>query len=68
MAATRVETRFVTPDVAVVRWAWQVTSVLTRDGQPATDLQGILTHIVRRQGDRFLLLSTQNTRTVPEPF
>jgi len=68
IAATRVETRFVAPDVAVVQWAWQVTSVLTRDGQPAPDLQGILTHIVRRQGDRFLLLSTQNTRIVPEPF
>jgi uncharacterized protein (TIGR02246 family) len=68
MAATRVETRFVAPDVAIVRWAWQVTSVLTRDGLPAPDLQGILTHIVRRQADRFLLLSTQNTRTVPEPF
>lgn len=68
LAATRVETRFVAPDVAIVQWAWQVTSVLTRDGQPAPDLHGILTHVVRRHGDRFLLLITQNTRTVPEPF
>ena len=68
ISAARVETHFVAPDVAIVQWAWQVTSVLTRDGQPAPDLQGILTHVVRRQGERFLLLSTQNTRTVPEPF
>ncbi|HWO20590.1 MAG TPA: SgcJ/EcaC family oxidoreductase [Kofleriaceae bacterium] len=68
ITATQVQTRFVAPNVAIVRWAWQVTSVLTRDGQPAPDLQGILTHVVHRQGDRFMLLSTQNTRTVPEPF
>lgn len=61
IASVHVQPRFVSPDIAVVRWVWTLTGVLTPEGQPAPDMQGTLMHVVRREGDGFRIVATQNT-------
>ncbi|AUX23200.1 uncharacterized protein SOCEGT47_037230 [Sorangium cellulosum] len=68
LSSVRVETRFVTPDVAVVRWAWELTGVVNPEGQPVPDMQGILVHVARREGDRLRIVTTQNTQATPDAF
>ncbi|KYG08514.1 DUF4440 domain-containing protein, partial [Sorangium cellulosum] len=68
LESVRVETRFVAPDVAVVRWAWVLTGVLTPDGKPAPDMQGILVHVARLAGDRLQFVTTQNTQATADAF
>ncbi|WP_441286750.1 SgcJ/EcaC family oxidoreductase [Sorangium sp. KYC3313] len=68
LASVRVETRFVAPDIAVVRWAWELTGVVTPDGQPVPDMQGILVHVARRAGDRLQIVTTQNTQATADAF
>ncbi|AUX38283.1 MULTISPECIES: SgcJ/EcaC family oxidoreductase [Sorangium] len=68
LESVRVETRFVAPDVAVVRWAWVLTGVLTPDGQPVPDMQGILVHVARLEGDRLQFVTTQNTQATADAF
>ncbi|KYF87930.1 DUF4440 domain-containing protein [Sorangium cellulosum] len=68
LESVRVETRFVAPDVAVVRWAWVLTGVLTPDGKPAPDMQGILVHVARLEGDRLQFVTTQNTQATADAF
>ncbi|AUX38968.1 uncharacterized protein SOCE26_003490 [Sorangium cellulosum] len=68
LESVRVETRFVAPDVAVVRWAWVLTGALTPDGKPAPDMQGILVHVARREGDKLRIVTTQNTQATADAF
>ncbi|MGK4004563.1 SgcJ/EcaC family oxidoreductase [Sorangium sp. So ce1036] len=68
LSSVRVETRFVAPDIAVVRWAWELTGVLSPEGQPVPDMQGILVHVARREGDRLRIVSTQNTQATADAF
>ncbi|WP_437282245.1 SgcJ/EcaC family oxidoreductase [Sorangium sp. So ce375] len=68
LASVHVETRFVAPDIAVVRWAWELTGVVTPDGQPVPDMQGILVHVARRDGDRLKIVTTQNTQATADAF
>ncbi|MGK3992305.1 SgcJ/EcaC family oxidoreductase [Sorangium sp. So ce1024] len=68
LSSVRVETRFVAPDLAVVRWAWELTGVVTPDGKPAPDMQGILVHVARREGDRLRIVTTQNTQATADAF
>ncbi|WP_437577205.1 YybH family protein [Sorangium sp. So ce887] len=68
LESVRVETRFVAPDVAVVRWAWVLTGALRPDGQPAPDMQGILVHVARREGDKLQIVTTQNTQATDDAF
>lgn len=68
LSSVRVETRFVAPDIAVVRWAWELTGVVTPEGKPAPDMQGILVHVARREGDRLRIVTTQNTRATADAF
>ncbi|WP_437593593.1 SgcJ/EcaC family oxidoreductase [Sorangium sp. So ce1000] len=68
LASVRVETRFIAPELAVVRWAWELTGVVTPDGQPVPDMQGILVHVARREGDRLRILTTQNTQATADAF
>ncbi|XYH98511.1 YybH family protein [Sorangium sp. So ce1128] len=68
LTSVRVETRFVTPEIAVVRWAWELTGVLTPDGQPVPDMQGILVHVARREGNRLQIVTTQNTQATADAF
>ncbi|XXT20190.1 SgcJ/EcaC family oxidoreductase [Sorangium sp. So ce429] len=68
LTSVRVETRFVTPEIAVVRWAWVLTGALTPDGQPAPDMQGILVHVARREGSRLQIVTTQNTLASADAF
>lgn len=68
LTSVRVETRFVTPEIAVVRWAWELKGVLTPDGQPVPDMQGILVHVARREGSRLQIVTTQNTSATADAF
>ncbi|MGK3967614.1 SgcJ/EcaC family oxidoreductase [Sorangium sp. So ce118] len=68
LTSVRVETRFVTPEIAVVRWAWELTGVLTPDGQPVPDMQGILVHVARREGSQLQIVTTQNTSATADAF
>ncbi|WP_437730585.1 SgcJ/EcaC family oxidoreductase [Sorangium sp. So ce1335] len=68
LTSVRVETRFVAPDIAVVRWAWELTGAITPEGKPAPDMQGIFVHVARREGDRLRIVATQNTLATPDAF
>ncbi|WP_434041632.1 MULTISPECIES: SgcJ/EcaC family oxidoreductase [Sorangium] len=68
LTSVRVETRFVGPEIAVVRWAWELTGVVTPDGKPVPDMQGILVHVARREGDRLRIVTTQNTQATADAF
>jgi len=68
IAKAHMQVLFVTPDIAVVRWAWTLTGVLSPDGQPVPDMQGSLMHVVRREEQAFRIVATQNTLASSDGF
>jgi uncharacterized protein (TIGR02246 family) len=63
-----VEIRFPGPDIAVAHVRWTMTGARTPKGIPEPQ-QGIQTHLLQKEGGKWLIAAFQNTNAVPEmPF
>ncbi len=61
------KTRFVRPDVAVVRVRWRLEGAKDRDMKPTGTRTGLLLHVLTREDGRWLVQATQNTDIVQTP-
>jgi uncharacterized protein (TIGR02246 family) len=59
--------RFLKPDVAVCRSKWQLTGHTSPSGAPELPRHGILTHVLQKERDRWVIVVSQNTDIVPFP-
>jgi uncharacterized protein (TIGR02246 family) len=55
------------PSVAVSRSEWTLVGHTTPDGQALPERRGYLTHVLQKQGDRWLIAVSQNTDIVALP-
>ena len=68
LTITDVRIRFVKPDVAIADVQWTMTGAKTPPGVPEPK-QGIQIQVLRKQQGKWLILSFQNTSSIPEvPF
>ena len=68
LTITDVQVRFVKPDVAIAHVKWTMTGAKTPPGLPEPK-QGMEIQVLRKQRGKWLILSFQNTASVPEmPF
>jgi ketosteroid isomerase-like protein len=44
---------------------WELTGVIDHEGEPQPALHGILTHVLKRQNERWMIIVSQNTPMVP---
>ena len=65
LRAGRTETRYLGPDVAVVRCRLTLAGQTAPDGNTAGDRQTILTAVLQRGPEGWLAVSAQNTDVVP---
>lgn len=56
---------FIRPDIAVVRWSWEVQGETLADGSPSPPRYGLMTFIVERRGGAWLVTNAQNTNAGP---
>lgn len=59
--------RFLGTNVAIARTTWRLVGHTTRNGQPAPERRGILTHVVARQDGKWQVVVSQNTDIVSQP-
>jgi len=68
LTITDVRIRFVKPDVAIAHVQWTMTGAKTPPGVPEPK-QGIQIQVLKKQQGKWLILSFQNTSSIPEvPF
>ena len=67
LTALETDVRSLRPDVAIVHVRWELTDQIGPDGTPLPTRRGILSHVVARMGDRWLIASSQNTDIVLPP-
>ena len=68
LTITDVRVRFVKPDVAIAHVRWTMTGAKTPPGLPEPK-QGIEIQVLKKQQGKWLILSFQNTLSIPEvPF
>jgi uncharacterized protein (TIGR02246 family) len=65
LTITKVETRFIRPDVAVAHARWTMVGARTPQGIPEPR-DGIQTLVFTKQSGRWLIAAFQNTHSVPE--
>jgi len=53
--------RFVRPDEAVVHWSWTIEGDANPDGSPRPKRFGIMTMVVKKQNEQWLVAVAQNT-------
>ena len=69
LAITEVHTRFIDPSTAIAHVRWTMDGAKVPPGAPAPPREGIQVQVLRKTGGRWLIVSFQNTNTVPEqPF
>jgi uncharacterized protein (TIGR02246 family) len=61
-----VDTRFLTPEIAVVHALWSLVGQKNPDGTLGQPRKGIFTHVLQRQNGRWLITAAQNTDSRPE--
>lgn len=61
-----VETRFLTPEIAVVHVLWSLTGNRNPDGSDGQPRKGIFTEILQKQSGKWLIAAAQNTDSRPE--
>ncbi len=64
LSIERNETRFVGPDAAVVRSLWRMTGQVDPKGAAVPPRAGILINVLRRAGDAWTIVASQNTDIV----
>lgn len=68
LTITKVDVRFLSPDVAVAHVLWTMADAKSPGGVPAPR-EGIQVQVLKKTGGKWLIASFQNTNSVPErPF
>jgi uncharacterized protein (TIGR02246 family) len=60
-----VKVGFIRPDIAVVRWSWEIRGETLADGSPSPTRYGLMTFIVEKRDDAWLVTNAQNTNAGP---
>ena len=69
LVITDVHTRLIDPSTAIAHVRWTLDGAKVPPGAPAPPREGIQLQILRKMGDQWLIVSFQNTNSVPEqPF
>lgn len=58
------ETRFPAPEIGIVRCRWTLEGHVTPEGAPLPPRVGLLVNVLRRAGDKWLIIDSQNTDIV----
>jgi uncharacterized protein (TIGR02246 family) len=66
LTITDVDVRFLDPKLAVAHVRWTMEGAKPPPGAPEPPRQGIQLQVLRKNGDRWRILSFQNTNTLPE--
>ena len=66
LTITEVDVRFLDPKCAVAHVRWTMEGARTPPGAPEPPRQGIQLQVLRKQSDRWQIVSFQNTNSVPE--
>ncbi len=56
-----VAVRFPAPLLALARCRWKLSGHVTPEGEPLPPRHGVLLNVLRREGDRWLIVDSQNT-------
>jgi uncharacterized protein (TIGR02246 family) len=67
LTASRVDLKFLRPDVATAHVFWDLSGLVRPDGEAAPDRRGVLTHVLVRDGSNWKIAATHNTDIVPRP-
>ena len=59
--------RFLKPDVATARSVWSLAGMTAENGRVAATRTGILTHVLERTDEHWLIVASQNTDIVTPP-
>jgi len=57
--------RWPAPQLALARCRWRLEGHVASDGKPLPARHGILQHVLRKDGDRWRILDSQNTDVIP---
>jgi uncharacterized protein (TIGR02246 family) len=61
-----VQTKFLTPEIAVVHVLWSLTGNRNPDGSDGQPRKGIFTQVLKKQNGKWLIAAAQNTDSRPE--
>jgi uncharacterized protein (TIGR02246 family) len=61
-----VETRFLTPEIAISHAVWSLVGQKNPDGTPGQPRKGVFTHVLQKQNGTWLIAAAQNTDSGPE--
>jgi uncharacterized protein (TIGR02246 family) len=61
-----VDTRFLTPEIAIVHISWSLTGNRNPDGSDGQPRRGIFTQVLQKQNGKWLIAAGQNTDSRPE--
>jgi uncharacterized protein (TIGR02246 family) len=61
-----VDTRFLTPEIAIVHSLWSLTGNRNPDGSDGQPRKGIFTQVLQKQNGKWLIAAAQNTDSRPE--
>lgn len=61
-----VDTRFLTPEIAIVHISWSLTGNRNPDGSDGQPRKGIFTQVLQKQNGKWLIAAAQNTDSRPE--
>lgn len=59
-----ITTRFLRPDIAVVRWSWKIVGDLNADGTPRQPRFGMMTMVAEKKNGNWLVVVGQNTNAL----
>jgi len=61
-----VQTKFLTPEIAIVHVLWSLTGNRNPDGSDGQPRKGIFTQVLQKQNGKWLIAAAQNTDSRPE--
>ena len=56
--------KFLTPEIALTTARWRISGDRNADGTPRPPREGIMTRVVAKQGDRWVIVAAHNTNTL----
>ncbi len=69
LSNNEVHIKFLTSEIAVVHVLWSMVGQKSPDGTPGQPRKGIETHVLQKQGGKWLVAAFHNTDSLPEvPF
>jgi uncharacterized protein (TIGR02246 family) len=65
IAVLQTAVRFLRPDVAIVHWSWKIAGDRNVDGTSRQPRYGMMTMVVEKRNDNWLVVSSQNDNADP---